>query len=148
VKIVALALSLAALAACEKSSDIAKLEDEAKDLAAEQKATFDELNRRAAPLSDFGQKLPLDTPGRAEAGTLLGEAVGALNQIRATMSSVALDIAAAEKSDAPGEKLAALIDRMRTTFEHDDVVANADLHSVESWLSGTGAGGATGAPAP
>ena len=126
--------ALSALAACEKSADMPKLQDEANGLREEEKPVVDELDRRVAPLLDAGHKLSRQTPGLEAAGSLLGEARGAIDQMRATMASEPTDVDHAIQSGTI-ENLVAVIDRMRATFERDEVVANADITSVESWMS-------------
>jgi hypothetical protein len=134
VKLAAVAvLFLSSIAACEKAADMPKLQDEAKGLRDEEKAKVDELDRRVTPLLDAGRKLPQRTPGLDDAGKLLGEARGAIDQIRATMASEETDVGRAVQSGTV-ENLVAVVDRMRATFDRDEVVATADITSVESWM--------------
>lgn len=128
-----LLLSSVALTACEKAADMPTLEKEANGLRDEEKPKLDDLDRRVTPLLEAGRKLPRQTPGLEAAGSLLGEARGAIDQIRATMASEQTDVERAVQSGTV-ENLVGVVDRMRATFDRDEVVATADITSVESWM--------------
>jgi hypothetical protein len=134
VKLATVALLLSLVGACEKASDMPKLQEEANGLRDEEKPKVDELERRVAPLLEAGSKLPRQTPNLDKAGTLLGEARGAIDQIHATMASEPTDVDRAVQSGVV-ENLVAVVDRMRSTFERDELIATADITSVESWMN-------------
>jgi hypothetical protein len=136
VKLAAVALfsAISAITACEKAADMPKLKDEANGLRDEDKPKVDDLDRRVTPLLEAGRKLPRQTPGLEAAGSLLGEARGAIDQMRATLASEPTDVDRAVDSGTV-ENLVAVVDRMRATFDRDEVVATADITSVESWMA-------------
>lgn len=131
-KIAFVALALSTLVACEKASDMGKMQEEAADVASHAKPEYKELDEQARALEALGSNLPHDDNVK-DAGDKLGEARGALNQMLATMSAAPIEIDKAAKTGV-SDNMVAVIDKMRAIFEHDETVARADIESVQDWM--------------
>lgn len=128
-----LVLALASLGACEKTSDVAKLQQEATDLVSEAKPVYDDLDRQEKALAGLGSDMPKDDANVKQAGTALGQARGALDEMLATMSAEPVDVDKALKSGVT-DNLVAVVDRLHMVFEHDETVARADITTVQDWM--------------
>jgi hypothetical protein len=133
VKIAFVALALSTLVACEKASDLGKMQEEATDVASHAKPEYKELDEQARALEALGSNLPHGDKNVEDAGGKLGEARGALNQMLATLSAAPIEIDKAAKSGV-SDNMVAVIDKMRAIFDHDETVARADIESVQDWM--------------
>ena len=132
-----LALGLGVLPAasgCERSNDVPRLQDEARQVAQEYQERFEELGHRAEAISKRGNTLRADALNSVEAQRVYREAMTKIEDDRQLLKDIPTRIAAGVKSD-DRDALPRLIDSLRERFEHDVTTATADLAAVESWIS-------------
>lgn len=143
------ALSIGLLApACERANDTPKLQEEAREVAKDFQARFDEAAERAESLSKRGNAVQNASPASAaEARKAFAQALGTIENARQQLKAVPTQIEAGTKTDDRAA-LPKLIDELRTHMEHDLIAVNADLDGVESWISNAEAGRVAPAPAP
>lgn len=124
---------LVALAACEKSNDLGKLQEEAATVVANAKPELEVFARRSNEMLKLGRSIPASTPGIQPAGEALSEANGKIEQLRTLINNAPAEIERAAKTNVP-DNVAAVIDNLRERIERDGRVINADLGTVEAWL--------------
>lgn len=124
------------LAACEKSSDLGKYQEEGKAALAETAPEMDELNARTTRALTTGRQLPPETPGLQQVGTVLTEGRGVLEQLKLFLGNIPAELDKAAKTGNP-DAVSGVIDKLRRRFEHDTTVINADLTTVEAYFDRT-----------
>jgi len=131
---VVLALSLTA---CQKSTDLGRVQEESLELVKVHVKQLEQLQRRADRLLDrgraIGSKAGPNTQGIADAGRILTEARSNLDQLRGLAGSAPTAIATAAK--AGDEELFKASDEMVEKLEKGAAVVRADLDAVEQWLA-------------
>ncbi len=147
IKHLALAVVLSlSLAGCQKSPDLGRVQEESLELVKVHVKVLDQLQRRADALllrgRNIGAKSPANSQGIADAGRILTEARGRLDQLRAVTVKAPSSIAAAVKTGSD-EELYKTADEMVEQLDTGAALIRADLDAVEQWLSI-----AEGRPAP
>jgi hypothetical protein len=124
---------LLSIAACAKTDDLGKLQEEGTIVVAKAKPEVDELTRRVDEALKAGRATPPSTPGIQGAGEALAEARGVLEQLRGVVASGPGELSKAGATGVP-DNVAAVIDTLREKIERDTRIIHADLTSVETWL--------------
>jgi hypothetical protein len=147
IKHLALAVVLSlSLAGCQKSPDLGRVQEESMELVKVHVKVLDQLQRRADALllrgRNIGAKAAGNAQGIADAGRILTEARGRLDQLRAVTVKAPSSIAAAVKTGSD-EEVYKTADEMVEQLDTGAALIRADLDAVEQWLSI-----AEGRPAP
>lgn len=147
IKHLALAVVLSlSLAGCQKSPDLGRVQEESLELVKLHVKVLDQLQRRADALlvrgRTIGAKAGTSSQGIADAGRILTEARGRLDQLRALTVKAPSAIAAAVKS-GNDEELYKTSDEMVEQLDTGAALIRADLDAVDQWLAI-----AEGRPAP
>lgn len=150
-KLRTLALStLLAAAACGKSSDLPRLQEEASSIVSVYTPRVDALQRRVKELDQRGQALG-GAANDAPAKQLYSQARAKVDQLRGLLQSLPGATQEAAKTNN-AEELEKLIDESRERIEKDSTEAIDELDAVESWMWTTEGARATqnaqGEPAP
>lgn len=135
---VILALPMLASGGCQKSPDLGRVQEESLELVKVHTKVLDQLQRRADSLllrgRNVGAKVGPNSQGIADAGRILTEARGRLDQLRAVTVKAPSSIAAAVKT-GNDEELYKTSDEMVEQLDTGAALARADLDAVEQWLS-------------
>jgi hypothetical protein len=133
-----------AVAACGKSSDVPRLQEEALGLVQVYTPQIDALQRQVKQLDQRGQALG-GAANSADAQRLWTEARAKVDQLRGLLQSMPAAVQAAAKTNNP-EELEKLIDESRARIEADTTAAADQLDAVESWMWGAESARATPTP--
>ncbi len=139
IKHLALAVVLSlSLAGCQKSPDLGRVQEESLELVKVHIKVLDQLQRRADALllrgRNIGAKAGAGSQGIADAGRILTEARGRLDQLRALTVKAPSSIAAAVKTGSD-EELYKASDEMVEQLDTGAALVRADLDAVEQWLA-------------
>ena len=129
--------SLASLFACEKTSDVPAMQDEANGIVSMYKPRFDELSKRVIALEQRGRMLPPDPPGVGEARTLFVDTNKKLGELRGLIEQAPNAISTATKADNPRGELVKLMGEISGRLDEGQTEVNTNLDAVESWLTQT-----------
>ena len=144
-----LATTLLALGAvaCAKTSDLAKLQDEANATVTRFQPAIKQLDERTDDILAAGNGLP-PTPAGTDAYAIatMKAARGRIAQLHGMTTAAPSEIATAEK--AGPEALHKFIDDTAAHMESGLREASADLTSVENWIEHVKARSTTKAPTP
>ena len=121
-----------AVAACGKSSDLPRLQEEALGLVQVYTPEVDALQRQVKQLDQRGQALG-GAANSADAQRQWNEARAKVDQLRGLLQSMPSAVQAAAKT-GNAEELTKLIDESRARIEKDSTAAAAQLDAVESWM--------------
>ena len=122
------------LGACDKTNDVARLQDEAVTVAKFHQPRIERLGKRIDAIFARGRLLPARIPGINEAGQLLGRARDKLITLRGIAASVDKQAEdQAKKGDA--DALEKLVDDTRDQLDTGATEVNDELDSIESWLA-------------
>ena len=124
---------LLALAACEKSNDLGKLQDEANTVVAHGRAEVDAYVRRTNELLEIGKCVPASTPGIQIAGEVRVEATRKIEELQKALGAAPAEIDRTVKSGVP-DNVQAVIDNLDKILEANGRVIVADFTTVENWL--------------
>lgn len=119
------------LAACEKPSDLGKLDDEANATVARYQPEVAELDKRVAEDDLAGKTLP-EMPDTKEISDRFGRAVKVLGDVHGIIKSAASEIAAADRIGP--DALHKFIDETNEHYEMGIRQVSADLTTVEAWI--------------
>ncbi len=138
IKHLVLAVVLAtSLTACQKSTDLGRVQEESLDLVKVHIKALDQLQRRADRLLErgrvIGSKAGPNTQGIADAGRILTEARANLDQLRGLTSSAPKAVADAAKVGE--EELYKTADEMVEKLDNGAAAIRADLDAVDQWLA-------------
>ncbi len=130
-------LLLISLAACEKSSNVGPLQDEATGLANHYKVRFDDLQKRVSLLEAKGRSMvSIGQPqGMIEVRKLFLDTTKRLNELKSAVTQASGQINLALKGDHARTELIKLTSELRERFEHGETEVTAGLDQVEGWLS-------------
>lgn len=147
IKYLALAVILSlSVAGCQKSPDLGRVQEESLELVKVHVKVLDQLQRRADALllrgRTIGARGGAGSQGIADAGRILTEARGRLDQLRAATVKAPSSIAAAVKTGSD-EELYKASDELVEQLDTGATLIRADLDAVDQWLSI-----AEGRPAP
>jgi len=135
-----------AVAACGKSSDLPRLQEEALALVQVYTPQVDALQRQVKQLNERGQALGGAT-NSADAQRQWNEARAKVDQLRGLLQSMPAAVQAAAKT-GNAEELTKLIDESRARIEKDTTAASDQLEAVESWMWVAESARATPTPPP
>jgi hypothetical protein len=125
------------LSACQKSTDLGRVQEESLELVKVHIKALDQLQRRADRLLDrgraIGSKAGPNTQGIADAGRILTEARSNLDQLRAVAGSAPKAVADAAKVGE--EELFKTSDEMVEKLDSGAAAVRADLDAVDQWLA-------------
>lgn len=143
---VVLALSAIHLGGCQKSADLGRIQEESLELVKVHVRVLDQLQRRSDSLFQrgraLGAKAGANSQGIADAGRLLTEARGRIDQLRGETVKAPSSIAAAAKS-GNDEELYKTTDVLVEQLDNGAALVRADLDAVDQWMAI-----AEGRPAP
>ena len=128
---------LGSLAACEKSSNMGPLQDEATGLTNQYKGRFDDLQKRVSLLEARGRSMAAvgQVQGMVEVRKLFLDTTKHLNELRSAVTQAGGQINLAVKGEHPRTELIKLTSELRERFEHGETEVTAGLDQVEGWLS-------------
>jgi hypothetical protein len=130
-------LLLLSFAACEKTSNVGPLQDEATGLTNHYKVRFDDLQKRVSLLEAKGRSMvSIGQPqGMVEVRKLFLDTTKRLNELKSAVTQASGQINLALKGDHPRTELIKLTSELRERFEHGETEVTAGLDQVEGWLS-------------
>lgn len=128
-----------ATAACGKTSDVGAMQDEALGLVASYKTRFDGLERRLQDIDARSKRVPREAISAASDLPVLqkvaGETTQKLNEMKSFVQQAPNSIAAAAKGGNPRAELIKLTSEIGERLEVGYREVNANLDTVESWIS-------------
>ncbi len=129
--------SLLAVAGCEKSSNIAPMQDEITGMTNHYKLRFDELSKRIAQLELRGRSMvSIGTPqGLNDVRRLFLDTNKRLSELKTTVAQAPGSLATASKSESSRVELIKLMAELHERFEKGETEVNASIDQVEQWLA-------------
>jgi hypothetical protein len=129
--------SLLAVAGCEKTSNVAAMQDEVTGLTNHYKHRFDELSKRISLLEQRGRSMTsVGTPmGLQDVRRLFLETNKRLAELKTAIAQAPNSIATAAKTDAARIELTKLRDELDERFHQGEIEVNAQIDQVEQWLA-------------
>ena len=129
--------SLLAVAGCEKTSNVAAMQDEVTGLTNHYKHRFDELSKRISLLEQRGRSMTsVGTPmGLQDVRRLFLETNKRLAELKTAVAQAPNSIATAAKTDAARIELTKLRDELDERFHKGEIEVNAQIDQVEQWLA-------------
>ena len=129
--------SLLAVAGCEKTSNVAAMQDEVTGLTNHYKHRFDELSKRISLLEQRGRSMTsVGTPmGLQDVRRLFLETNKRLAELKTAVAQAPNSIATAAKTDAARIELTKLRDELDERFHQGEIEVNAQIDQVEQWLA-------------
>lgn len=130
--------ALLALAGCEKTSNVAAIQDEVTGVTNHYKHRFDELSKRLAQLEQRGRSMTsVGTPmGLQDVRRLFLETNKRLAELKTSVAQAPNAIAsAAGKPETARLELTKLRDELDERYEHGEIEVNAQIDQVEQWLA-------------
>lgn len=131
------ALVLVLLAACEKTSDVGAIQDEANGVVATYRARFEQLTARFKTLDDLRLSSPSakDAPDYAQAGSLMNTTKAKLTDMQSMIKNAPQTIANKAKPEVPRAELIGALEDYRRRFEAGSREINRNLNTMETWLA-------------
>lgn len=129
--------SLLAVAGCEKTSNVAAMQDEVTGVTNHYKQRFDELSKRISLLEQRGRSMTsVGTPiGLQDVRRLFLETNKRLAELKTAVAQAPNSIATAAKTDSARVELTKLRDELDERFEKGEIEVNAQIDQVEQWLA-------------
>ncbi len=129
--------SLLAVAGCEKTSNVAAMQDEVTAVTNHYKHRFDELSKRISLLEQRGRSMTsIGTPmGLQDVRRLFLETNKKLAELRTAVAQAPNSIATAAKAETARVELTKLRDELDERFEKGEIEVNAQIDQVEQWLA-------------
>jgi hypothetical protein len=129
--------SLLAVAGCEKSSNVAAMQDEVTAVTAHYKHRFDEMSKRLATLEQRGRTIVSvgEPTGLADVRRLFVDTNKRLVELRNSATQATGAISTAAKSENARLELTKLRDELHERFEKGEVEVNQQIDQVEQWLA-------------
>jgi hypothetical protein len=124
---------LPAASGCARPNDTPRLQEEARQVAAEFQERFEELAHRAEAISRHGNSVRADAANSADAQRVYREAITKIEDARQLLKGVPGQIEAGAKGE-DRDALPRLIDSLRERFERDAIEVNANLDAVDAWI--------------
>lgn len=121
------------LGACEKSNNVAQLQEQANAVGKTYAPIADHLDKRRQAIFQHGKNVPGNLPDVPEIVRLIGEAGDKINEMKGITSAIDKQTDEAAKANKPDE-LEKIIDESHEKLDLDKTVANEDLSRVESWI--------------
>jgi hypothetical protein len=125
------------LAACEKTSDVGAIQDEANGVVVTYKARFEALETRLKLLDDLRRTSPAAkaAPDYAQLTTTLANAAQRLKQMQEMVQRAPSTIANKAKPDAPRADLIGTMENYKKQFSAGQREINRNLDIAETWLA-------------
>jgi hypothetical protein len=135
-KLFALVLVLLATA-CEKTSDVGAIQDEANGVVNTYRARFEQLTARYKTLDDLRQtsQSAKDAPDAAQAGTLMNATKAKLTDMQSMIKNAPQTIANKAKPETPRAELIGTLEDYKRRFEAGNREINRNLNITETWLA-------------
>ncbi len=132
-----LILTMLLAAGCEKSSNVAPLQDEVTGMTNHYKQRFDDLARRISLLEQRGRSMvSVGTPqGLGDVRKLFVDTNKRLSDLKTTVAQAPGSIATAAKSEHARVELIKLMGELNERFEKGETEVNANIDQVEQWLA-------------
>ncbi len=129
--------SLLAVAGCEKTSNVAAMQDEVTAVTNHYKHRFDELSKRISLLEQRGRSMTsVGTPlGLQDVRRLFLETNKKLAELRTAVAQAPNSIATAAKTESARTELTKLRDELGERFQKGEIEVNAQIDQVEQWLA-------------
>ena len=136
-KLIRFLILITLFAACEKSSDVGAMQDEANGIVNSYRARFDALAQRMKSLNDRGSKT-LDArtvPDFEQIGRVFADTQRKLIEMQGLVKSAPTTIANKAKVENARSELIASMGTIRAQLENGHREINRNLDTVESWLA-------------
>jgi hypothetical protein len=131
------ALVLVLLAACEKTSDVGAIQDEANGVVTTYRARFEQLTARFKTLDDLRLSSPAAkiAPDYTQVGSLMNATRARLTDMHSLIKNAPQTIANKAKPEVPRAELIGALEDYKRRFEAGHREINRNLNTTETWLA-------------
>jgi hypothetical protein len=132
-----LLLTILLVAGCEKSSNVAAMQDEVTGMTNHYKQRFDDLSKRVAMLEQRGRSMvSIGTPqGLNDVRKLFLDTNKRLAELKTAVAQAPGSLAQASKAEHSRVELIKLMGELDERFSKGETEVNAQIDQVEQWLA-------------